>query len=71
MGGVRGRISELAVRMAISRESCLLKGHQRLLGMLTKLVASESNEHSVKCQPTELLQERDAHPSDPLAMTPR
>jgi len=85
IGSVTGRISELAVRLAISRESALIKGnlntnhkpkpnlepnpepnpsldfkgHEKLLGDLTKWVGSDESTEAVKCRPSELLQDLD------------
>ena len=55
IGSVKGRISELSVRLAVARESAMIKCHEKLLGQLTTWVASDMGSEAVLCRPSELM----------------
>jgi len=55
IGGTTGRISELAVRLAVARESAMIKCHEKLLGQLTTWVASDMGADAVLCRPSDLM----------------
>jgi len=57
IAGVKGRISELHVRMALARESALIKCHERLLQELVRFISSEAPADALRVRSTELLQD--------------